>query len=710
MKLVLVLLLVSAVAAQRVSSQRETSSDMTYNPNWPGVLPKICFDFLEEFNWGDFHQLFHMARRWDSIPVESQNWLRSVGVPRPPYQEGNRLNGIEFLVMHRSMIRQLRDLFGDEQVTNDPDGYTTMNQVLDGWTTDEQVIRGLQRHGANVDTFRRALHNVNNFDQFPDEDSFGNFLQTHLRPGQDDTRPGAGVHNWLHGAFKEEGSPISVTSARSNLANILFWRIHGWIEAKWVQFEKSRTRSPAEQRDYDRFIQQFDTHMDSMSQGVQSGSDREEAARAEAARAEAARDEAAKLERDRIARREAEARRIQEAEEARRVQLEAEAARRAKEEADRLARDRERRATELARQERERKAQETERKAAEVEAKRKADEEAATRRRESEERRVAEEAERKRNEAAEKKAREDEAHAREQGRIEDERIARERADSLAREEAIRKLRVEEDRKKREAADLKAAADRAAADREASQRSAEARRLAEEAEAKRAREAEELARQESLRQTSASPAPTAAPAAAQEMCARTNMNVRSGPSTRNSIVFTARKGTKVTVDRSKTHGAWLYVTPVVGSRTSGYSFFKEEWWGACADEVHVFHAQHLCPKTAMNVRFGPSMNSNVLFVAHQGRSYVARPSKRVRHWLHVSDGVRSGYSYYTPKYWGKCSTTQRHLNSIIHSPAVAKMEFFKTLLRKAYRDCAKVPEKIVVECEPFIFTCPPTMPL
>lgn len=94
---------------------------------------------------------------------------------------------------------------------------------------------------------------MNDFDSFADEDDFGNYVQTRTRKGSlplegmllpngepaeraftSDRRPGSGVHNWLHGEFQEgRSSPIDVGNAQLNLGNIMFWRIHGWIENKW---------------------------------------------------------------------------------------------------------------------------------------------------------------------------------------------------------------------------------------------------------------------------------------------------------------------------------------------------------------------------------------------------------------------------------------------------------------------------------------------
>lgn len=223
--------------------------------------------------------VFHMSRKYYVMGQQGRNWLDRNSEKPAPYQEGDPNNGIEFLAMHRAMLEYLKERFGSTPITNDPEGFPTVGRALEGWKTDEECARGLERFGGDSDTFRRGLVNINNFAQFQSEDEFGNFMQTSMRlVGQVDPanparrqytydrRPGSGVHNWLHGQLMDDSSPITVGDPRTNLPNILFWRIHGWIEAKWKQFEASRKRSDVEQSLYDGFMSQFRAHMIRMSE------------------------------------------------------------------------------------------------------------------------------------------------------------------------------------------------------------------------------------------------------------------------------------------------------------------------------------------------------------------------------------------------------------------------------------------------------------
>ncbi len=133
-----------------------------------------------------------------------------------------------------SFFDDLSQHFGHLPTPNDPDGRKTFKDVLQGWTRDEDVTRALIRQGGDAETFREGLDQVNDFEAFESEDDFGNYIQTATRPGTlpessmlmpdgepakraftFDQRPGAGVHNWLHGEFQEgRASPIDVGNAQ----------------------------------------------------------------------------------------------------------------------------------------------------------------------------------------------------------------------------------------------------------------------------------------------------------------------------------------------------------------------------------------------------------------------------------------------------------------------------------------------------------------
>jgi hypothetical protein len=253
-------------------------ADGAYNVKWDGrianIVPKNVHNYLEKYQWGDYHIVFHMSRKWFLLGDEGRGWLKRVGESRPDLQEGDPGNGVEFLTMHRAMIEHLDARWGTEKVTNDPDGRATFSEVLRGYSTDAEMIAGLEKVGGDVAKFKASLAKINNFASFATEDDFGNFLQTTLRLSGEvdpndsskrfyarDMTVGAGTHNWLHGQFQDASSPIDVGNPQTNLSNIMFWRIHGWIEAKWQQFEQVHHRTPLEMNAYQQQMERFHLHM-----------------------------------------------------------------------------------------------------------------------------------------------------------------------------------------------------------------------------------------------------------------------------------------------------------------------------------------------------------------------------------------------------------------------------------------------------------------
>jgi len=123
-----------------------------------------------------------MTRKWYLLGDSGRNWLKHVGEASADVQEGDPGNGLEFLTMHRAMINHLRDRWGTEPVTNDPDGRKTFGAVLDGWKTDADVIAAFTKAHLDVATFKAALPKINNFASFATEDDFGLFPADHAAP------------------------------------------------------------------------------------------------------------------------------------------------------------------------------------------------------------------------------------------------------------------------------------------------------------------------------------------------------------------------------------------------------------------------------------------------------------------------------------------------------------------------------------------------
>ena len=276
-RMLLHLCLIACALAQGVQQEfSQEYPELTWSASIPNAVPKVVFEFLELFNWGDYHVVFHRARQ---NPRRDSYWGKfferyNIPIPPPHLQEGTLENGVEFLCMHRAMIHQLVELFGDVPVTNDPDGRETFAEMMEGWRTDEEALAALRKANADMSFFVGALKNLNDFGSFKSEGEFGQYIQSRgilLQPPAEfdvNPRPFAGMHNQLHGAMSDS-SQIGVQHVRYNLHSILFWRLHGWIDNKWKQFEASRQRSVEEQQVYDKHMHAVGSRLDKMSPALQ---------------------------------------------------------------------------------------------------------------------------------------------------------------------------------------------------------------------------------------------------------------------------------------------------------------------------------------------------------------------------------------------------------------------------------------------------------
>lgn len=229
----------AALAPSVTSGPRETPADQP--------MPQEIVDWLLQRGWGDHHLRWHVERRWDVFAARAPGviaWAEQQGWSRYPVQEGMAGNGLEFLAMHRAMIRALAKTFpqqaalftGWPRVPAQPDDPDNPVPVTDP----DDPPRALDV--AHVDAATRLQDDPGSF--FTDDD-FGAFVETTDRPTVDDPlavseEPGAGLHNYLHGRFSDETSPIDMGDPQVNLQNRLFWRLHGWIDRVWTGFREAK--------------------------------------------------------------------------------------------------------------------------------------------------------------------------------------------------------------------------------------------------------------------------------------------------------------------------------------------------------------------------------------------------------------------------------------------------------------------------------------
>lgn len=204
-------------------------------------MPSEIIEWMAERNWGMHHIVWHLARIWDLIGSADRAWVQMQGGGRAERQEGERGNGMDFLAMHRVMIRQLKERFPESAA------------LFDGWTqppTDpDDQHDPVPDNGAPRPFSQNMLTAVNRLHTqiggFQSDDDLGLYIQTRLRPrpGQPQALsndPTTGIHNYLHGRFTDESSDIDMGNPMVNINNRQFWRLHGWIDARWSAFREVR--------------------------------------------------------------------------------------------------------------------------------------------------------------------------------------------------------------------------------------------------------------------------------------------------------------------------------------------------------------------------------------------------------------------------------------------------------------------------------------
>jgi hypothetical protein len=213
---------------------------------WEPVIPKEVSDWMDRKGWGLHHKLWHFSRLWDANPGMNQ-WVLDHGGSRARRQEGDLGNGLDFLAMHRNMIRTLRLYFPKYQAL-----WHGWNEVpTDGNNPVDPIdqMPGPGPHAAFDPNKLKTLHRLKvGLQDFQDDDTLGRYIETSRRPVPGNPKhisadPTAGIHNYLHARFSvdvfagcDPDQGVSMANFFGNLKNQRFWRLHGWIDQVWQSF------------------------------------------------------------------------------------------------------------------------------------------------------------------------------------------------------------------------------------------------------------------------------------------------------------------------------------------------------------------------------------------------------------------------------------------------------------------------------------------
>jgi hypothetical protein len=207
----------------------------------PLAMPQDIVDYVKKQNWGQMHLEWHAERRWDAFTSDPKNaaYAKKMHWKPAARQEGDIGNGMDFLAMHRAMLRILTKKFPQDA------------SYFAGWKTPPTDPRDPQNpvpSGARMDPKAlKAIDTLNHIEQhmadFPDDDALGRFIETSLGPSMDPKLGMKGLHNYLHNRFSNPQSKIDVGDPTVNLQNQLFWRLHGWIDGIWTRYRAAKGES-----------------------------------------------------------------------------------------------------------------------------------------------------------------------------------------------------------------------------------------------------------------------------------------------------------------------------------------------------------------------------------------------------------------------------------------------------------------------------------
>jgi hypothetical protein len=224
------------------------------------LMPDEIVTFMVSRDWGSHHLHWHVVRIWDLLTDADRQWAESQGWSRYLVQEGEEGNGLQFLAMHRVMIRTLQQAFPQH------------GNLFAGWNqppTDPADVNDPLPGGAATPfhpEMQRAIGRLHGeLPSFDGEDGFGTYVETTLRPFPNDPRRRAaerssGIHNYIHNRFADQNSSVNMGDPTVNILNQRFWRLHGWIDARWSAYRTASGRQDTDPR-YVEALEEAEHHM-----------------------------------------------------------------------------------------------------------------------------------------------------------------------------------------------------------------------------------------------------------------------------------------------------------------------------------------------------------------------------------------------------------------------------------------------------------------
>jgi hypothetical protein len=222
---------------------------MTVGLSQDTLMPQIVLDWMDENQFAEAHDGWHLVRKWDqtcrksnATTCSASQRLTSQGLARAPVQQGAPGDGLAFMMMHRHMIHMLNTAFPTHpklfsgfatvpKKTSDADNPQPWRDI--GWSSD------------NLTGFDTLEHIEQHLDKFPTDDDLGQYIENTYRwtattPMSPVSLPGSGLHGALHSQWSVSGSPANLIQQSVDVKNYAFWKLHGWIDNVWDRYRKAK--------------------------------------------------------------------------------------------------------------------------------------------------------------------------------------------------------------------------------------------------------------------------------------------------------------------------------------------------------------------------------------------------------------------------------------------------------------------------------------
>jgi hypothetical protein len=215
-------------------TMKDGPSDFVQSGQTDTIVQPQVLAWMQAHVWETAHFEWHSIRRCTAGTSMSTINICSHTDLIPANQEClSDGDGLEFLAMHRHMIRSLKQLWPNhqEQFT----GFATFPQSANdvppewrdawsNWTSDEL---------ANA-KIADEIDKPENLAKFPSEGAFGRWLQCQ-------TPTYSGLHGDLHFKWvRTQNTTHGLGNQKTNIDNYMFWKLHGWIDNVWEKYRTAK--------------------------------------------------------------------------------------------------------------------------------------------------------------------------------------------------------------------------------------------------------------------------------------------------------------------------------------------------------------------------------------------------------------------------------------------------------------------------------------